>query len=499
MAAMKRRRIGAMEFTIGKDSPLRAMLKPGAKLNVVWEPNSPRTMSPMRLLSADGAVVAQGPGDVGAWLYDLVESGRVTEEAKVIKADGHGTLVAQRPADPPTARVRLTLYLTPEGASILRRNATPANVAESLHEVVRHAFRQAQRSKSPEIATELASQIGALNSELMLPETRMLLALFDGLAAEATRRATRVPLTATRAALAVLKPAPAIQAANLTVFLLLGTNGHDAPCVLLEEAIKKEAVEVTEVDEGGDVPNLLVVNKGAAAVLVLEGDILIGAKQDRVANITVIVKAHSTLKLPVSCVEQGRWSRRSRTFCVAHSAPPDLRGRKVRSAQRTRRERGEAHSDQGDVWQSVSEHLDAVGARSETGALAGVYADRGQDIEDQRANLELAPNAVGFIAAAGGELIALEVFDSHAMLQRVWPRLSESYLVEALRRPATKRRARKVDARAFLKRVSAALEVTGKPVGAGVELTVEKDELAGSGVWFEDRLCHLAVFNTPGA
>ena len=58
---------------------------------------------------------------------------------------------------------------------------------------------------------------------------------------------------------------------------------------------------------------------------------------------------------------------------------------------------------------------------------------------------------------------------------------------------------RKVDARAFLKRVSAALEVTGKPVGAGVELTVEKDELAGSGVWFDDRLCHLSVFNTPGA
>jgi hypothetical protein len=45
----------------------------------------------------------------------------------------------------------------------------------------------------------------------------------------------------------------------------------------------------------------------------------VGAKQNRILNMTVLVAAQSEGTIPVSCVEQGRWAYR-----VRHSAPSDF-------------------------------------------------------------------------------------------------------------------------------------------------------------------------------
>jgi len=55
----------------------------------------------------------------------------------------------------------------------------------------------------------------------------------------------------------------------------------------------------------GSVPDLLVDNRGDVRVLFLEGEELIGAKQNRILNTSVLVPAHSKIKIPVSCVEPG--------------------------------------------------------------------------------------------------------------------------------------------------------------------------------------------------
>ena len=46
------------------------------------------------------------------------------------------------------------------------------------------------------------------------------------------------------------------------------------------------------------VPFLGVKNEGAKPILIPEGEILIGAKQNRVVNLTVLVAANSTFRLP---------------------------------------------------------------------------------------------------------------------------------------------------------------------------------------------------------
>ncbi len=71
---------------------------------------------------------------------------------------------------------------------------------------------------------------------------------------------------------------------------------------------------VTEVSEAGSVPFLKVANGANPPLLLLDGEELIGAKQNRILNTTVLVAAHTDVTILVSCVEQGRWGYRGRQF-----------------------------------------------------------------------------------------------------------------------------------------------------------------------------------------
>jgi hypothetical protein len=86
---------------------------------------------------------------------------------------------------------------------------------------------------------------------------------------------------------------------------------------------------VTEVSEAGSVPFLQVANGADRPLLLLDGEELIGAEQNRILNTAVLVAAHTEVTIPVSCVEQGRWGYRGRQFRPgdARSTPPSAQGR----------------------------------------------------------------------------------------------------------------------------------------------------------------------------
>ncbi|MDP9437654.1 MAG: hypothetical protein M3P49_02760, partial [Actinomycetota bacterium] len=109
---------------------------------------------------------------------------------------------------------------------------------------------------------------------------------------------------------------------SLHLFALIGgPSEEEEGMTLLEVALEGGSLRVEEIGESGSVPELRVVNGGCTAVLILEGDELIGAKQNRVVNSSVLVAASSELVLPVSCVERGRWSYRSPVFSSGSATP----------------------------------------------------------------------------------------------------------------------------------------------------------------------------------
>ena len=155
-------------------------------------------------------------------------------------------------------------------------------------------------------------------------------------------------------------------------------------------------LRVEELSEGGSVPELRVVNEGTLPVLILEGDELVGAKQNRVVNSSVLVAADSELILPVSCVERGRWSYRSRAFTSGPGSPHiALRRLKSRSVHDSLK-RGRGHrSDQGSVWAEVDRKARLHEASSPTHALqdSRVHLSASCTFEGSRMSFPKAPAA----------------------------------------------------------------------------------------------------------
>lgn len=101
---------------------------------------------------------------------------------------------------------------------------------------------------------------------------------------------------------------------NMALFPLLASDAGAPYYMTLEEAFEQGNLEVREKDQAGSVPELLLINQGPMSVLIVAGEELVGAKQNRIVNATFLIQANTEVILPVSCVEQGRWAYRSEKF-----------------------------------------------------------------------------------------------------------------------------------------------------------------------------------------
>src|SRR5688572_14423893 len=69
---------------------------------------------------------------------------------------------------------------------------------------------------------------------------------------------------------------------------------------------------VKELDEGASVRELVVENPTDLPALIYEGEEVLGAQQNRTFDASVLVASGARIRLPVSCLERGRWdSQRS--------------------------------------------------------------------------------------------------------------------------------------------------------------------------------------------
>ena len=188
--------------------------------------------------------------------------------------------------------------------------------------------------------------------------------------------------------------------------------------VTLDEALGL-GFRVTEVSAAGSVPELLATNPTGANVIVCDGEELVGAKQNRILNVTVLVGSRSKARIPVSCVEQGRWSSRSAAFfSAAHTAYPELRRRKAEQLAATPLRPGVA---QDEVWSAVAEKSIRLDAYSRTGAHADIFASRERDLGGLRDAFPLEPGQAGALVALGPDLLCLDYLSRPEAFARLLP------------------------------------------------------------------------------
>ena len=222
---------------------------------------------------------------------------------------------------------------------------------------------------------------------------------------------------------------------NLSIVPLLSNTERDVEYLTLDEALAGGWARITEVSDAGQVSELKIVVKGDRPVLLVDGEELVGAKQNRVLNLTILVPAPSTTPIPVSCVESGRWQHRSATFA---SAPRGqfAEGRAARVSQVTSSlvDGGHRRSNQGDVWSLIEAKAARFSADSPTSAMSAVFDKVGASLDEFVAAFPPVEHQVGAVFLINGQPAGLELFDAASTWRKLAPKLVKSYAVDALDR-----------------------------------------------------------------
>ena len=124
------------------------------------------------------------------------------------------------------------------------------------------------------------------------------------------------------------------------------------------------------------VPTLKLISKAHIPVLIIDGDELVGGLQNRVANTSLLIPTSCEFDLPVSCVEQGRWSEAMSEFSSGETAYPSLRARKIEDVGRAYADSAVPVAEQSNVWAEVACGHRRSGTRSGTGAMRDTYEQR---------------------------------------------------------------------------------------------------------------------------
>ena len=252
---------------------------------------------------------------------------------------------------------------------------------------------------------------------------------------------------------------------NLAIYLVHGKSAPGPIPLTLDEALRSNAVKVHET---GNVNELQIENLGGDEVFVQSGDIVKGGKQDRVLTVSLVLPPRSG-RIPIAsfCVEQGRWTSRGKedvkTFATASAVVPSREAKLAMKAPlpaadpvptggvqrgqvRTSAFASETGTRQHEVWdkvrkvqQGLSSNL-GVSVNAAASQTSLQLALEHEKLKDAQAGYlaALAPagetgdDVVGYVFAINGRLNSAEIYPSNGLFRKMWPKLVQASVTEAI-------------------------------------------------------------------
>lgn len=190
------------------------------------------------------------------------------------------------------------------------------------------------------------------------------------------------------------------------------------------EAMLKNLIEVKEISDGGSVNNIFVINHSSFFILFIDGDILSGAKQNRVLNTSVLLAPQSKTVVPVSCVEAGRWRHTTKKFeQTDYTAPLSLRSSKSKNVSSSLNEMRGAYANQSEVWNEVSSLQQKMNTFSESSNLSDVFHRKKSSYENFLSTFEANALANGAAFFIDRKLVSIEIFNERNLFREYFPKL----------------------------------------------------------------------------
>ncbi len=274
------------------------------------------------------------------------------------------------------------------------------------------------------------------------------------------------------------------------------------PYALLADALDAGSARVEEVSLDGEVPTLKLVNEGDVSVLALDGEELLGAKQNRILSVSILAPAASSIEIPVACVEQGRW----RPVSTAFKASQDMlfaraRAKKARAVRASLSEGGRPDANQDQIWSDIDDKIVYMRIASDTSAMADAFRDRARRIEEYTARCSFEDGQVGAIFALNGQIFGLDIVERPEVWAKMLDKLVRSYALDAIEleedgtpAPPKGRSVSTADLRSFMRRVAEADLAVSPAIGLGEDIRFLDDAIEGGGLIHQGVALHVSAF-----
>ena len=281
-----------------------------------------------------------------------------------------------------------------------------------------------------------------------------------------------------------------IQYQSLTIFPLTLKGGDGRPYVTMDRAVDKGWVVFSELDRA-EVNTVLVENRSAQYVFLLAGEMISGAKQDRMVGQDILLPPKSgPIKIAVFCVEHGRWVAQSDHF----GAPKANAPLGVRRA-------GKIDQDQSMVWDKVAESrrenevtTGASGSYLEVPKAPEVQA-RMKPYKDALISLpRTVPEGSGVAVAVGDQVLCVDLFGNRSLFQDLYPKLLDSYVTDAMNKPRGWRGVTQRDVEEILNWAKTAEERETSTPGTGWAEEIKGNRVSGTALFDKGNIVHLDLF-----
>jgi len=272
---------------------------------------------------------------------------------------------------------------------------------------------------------------------------------------------------------------------------------YDKPDYLtLTEALQQQLATITEVGTNGQVPNVKVTNRSELRLLLVDGEELIGAKQNRTLNASILLAGKSETVVPVSCTEAGRWAYKTAAFADAgYVSPYKLRKIKSSSVAASLKAAMGHKSNQHAVWDEVLHCCLASHVQSPTSAMNDTLSAKAAELEEYLQVLKPLPNQKGLVVLVNGEVAGADVVSSARAYQVLHPKFIRSYVLEALleKKPSSAESAREKVA-TFFETSKTTTEHVHHVVGCGEDHRFEGQNISGAALVLDGNVVHLNLY-----
>lgn len=292
---------------------------------------------------------------------------------------------------------------------------------------------------------------------------------------------------------------------NMEIIPIKTSNNKNRTYLTLKRGIDTGIVEINEC-ESSTVNTVLARNNSIISLLLIDGDEITGAKQNRMMNTSTIIPPKSNIPISVSCTEQGRWhynqnhdsaiernniKANKKSFSFSEYAA-DYNTRRAKSQDLFHEK-----NCQSTVWNSIDQLQTKTSYKSKTNALNDSYENLKTKQNEYLEHFKIEFGQTGTIFIINGEIKGLELFHNPSTYYDYHEKIFRSYIMEAITNMSSISGFYMNDIKSFINEITNSQLKYSETKGSGKNINFSNKYGDGAILIHDNTIIHMNYFKNP--